>query len=191
MKFSKNVNNKKHAPKMIFFNENFFWKDSDNFWHRQLTLKVGILQFLTTFIQVYTRPKGLEYKGRACKICESVRQKLGHTITFMFGSAVDNESIKLKCRYCVQKNPNTVIGSFLIWKQNNNKKPRTESVIWSRVGWNNYFTIMFRIWESGKFYNSLPAKFPSVGASNTNFHFTDTRIFFVGCNTGTNSSWNF
>ena len=32
-------------------------KDSDNFWCRKLTLKVKILQFSTTFTQVYTRPK--------------------------------------------------------------------------------------------------------------------------------------
>ena len=30
---------------------------SDNFWHRRLTLKVRILRFLTTFMQVYARPK--------------------------------------------------------------------------------------------------------------------------------------
>ena len=40
MKFSKNVNNKEHAPKLIFFNEKKIEKDSDNFWHRKLTLKV-------------------------------------------------------------------------------------------------------------------------------------------------------
>ena len=40
MKFSKIVNNKKHAPKLIFFNEKKIEKDSDNFWHRKLTLKV-------------------------------------------------------------------------------------------------------------------------------------------------------
>ena len=31
LKFSKNVNNKKHAPKLIFFNEKKIEKDSDNF----------------------------------------------------------------------------------------------------------------------------------------------------------------
>ena len=30
-KFSKNVNNKKHAPKLTFFNEKKIEKDSDNF----------------------------------------------------------------------------------------------------------------------------------------------------------------
>ena len=48
MKLSKNVNNKKCAPQMIFFNEFFFYKDSDPFWHRKLTLKVRILPFGTT-----------------------------------------------------------------------------------------------------------------------------------------------
>ena len=31
LKFSKNVNNKNHAPKLIFFNEKKIEKDSDNF----------------------------------------------------------------------------------------------------------------------------------------------------------------
>ena len=37
---SKNVNNKKCAPKLIFFNEKKIEKDLDNFWYRKLTLKV-------------------------------------------------------------------------------------------------------------------------------------------------------
>ena len=37
---SKNVNNKKCAPKLIFFYEKKIEKDSDNFWYRKLTLKV-------------------------------------------------------------------------------------------------------------------------------------------------------
>ena len=57
LKFSKNVNNKKCAPKIIFFNEFFFQKDSDIFWHRKLTLKVRILPFLTTFAQLSARLK--------------------------------------------------------------------------------------------------------------------------------------
>ena len=57
MKFSKNVNNKKCAPKIIFFNEFFFKKDSDIFWRRKLTLKVRILPFLTTFAQLSARLK--------------------------------------------------------------------------------------------------------------------------------------
>ena len=32
------------APKIIFFNENYFQQDSDNFRRRKLTLKVKILQ---------------------------------------------------------------------------------------------------------------------------------------------------
>ena len=40
MKFSKNFNNKKRAPKLIFFNEKKIEKESDNFWQRKLTLKV-------------------------------------------------------------------------------------------------------------------------------------------------------
>ena len=49
LKFSTNVNNERCTPKIVFFNENFFQKDSNNFLHKKLTLKVRILQFLTTF----------------------------------------------------------------------------------------------------------------------------------------------
>ena len=37
---SKNANNKKCAPKLIFFNEKKIEKDSDDFWYRKLTFKV-------------------------------------------------------------------------------------------------------------------------------------------------------
>ena len=47
-----NVNNKKCAPKIIFSDENLFFKNSDIFLHRKLTLKVRILPFLTTFVQL-------------------------------------------------------------------------------------------------------------------------------------------
>ena len=57
MKFSKNVNNKKCAPKIIFFDENVDYKHSDIFWRRKLTLKVRILPFLTTFAQLSARLK--------------------------------------------------------------------------------------------------------------------------------------
>ena len=42
---------------IVFFNDKIFAKVSDNFWCTKLTLKVRILQFSTTFTQVYTRPK--------------------------------------------------------------------------------------------------------------------------------------
>ena len=45
LKLSKNVNNKKCAPKLIFFNKSKIEKDSDNFWHRKLTLKVKFWHF--------------------------------------------------------------------------------------------------------------------------------------------------
>ena len=35
---SKNVKNKKHAPKLVFFNEKKYEKDSNDFWQRKLTL---------------------------------------------------------------------------------------------------------------------------------------------------------
>jgi hypothetical protein len=38
---------KKWSPKLIFFNDFFFWKNSIDFWHRKLTLKVGFRHFLT------------------------------------------------------------------------------------------------------------------------------------------------
>ena len=43
---SKNVNNKKYPSKFVFFNEKN-QKDSDNYWHRKLTLKVKFWHFLT------------------------------------------------------------------------------------------------------------------------------------------------
>ena len=48
---------KKSAPIIIFFNENFFQNDFDNFWHRKLSLKFKILPFLKTFTQLTTRLK--------------------------------------------------------------------------------------------------------------------------------------
>ena len=47
MMLSKNVNNKKWTPKLVFFNEKKNLKDSGDFWHRKLTLKVKFYQFLT------------------------------------------------------------------------------------------------------------------------------------------------
>ena len=54
-KFSKNINNKKCNLKIRFLTEICFLKDSYNFWHRKLTLKVRILSFLTTFTQLTAR----------------------------------------------------------------------------------------------------------------------------------------
>ena len=51
MKFSKNINNKEHAPKLIFFNEKKIEKDSVNFWHRKLTLKVRNWHFSITWFR--------------------------------------------------------------------------------------------------------------------------------------------
>ena len=39
--------NKKCAPRLIFFYENFFYKDSDDFWLWKLTLKIRFWHFLT------------------------------------------------------------------------------------------------------------------------------------------------
>ena len=46
MILSKNVNDKKCAPKLIFFNEKKIEKDCDDFWHGKLTLKVKFWHFL-------------------------------------------------------------------------------------------------------------------------------------------------
>ena len=47
---SKNVNNNKYALKLVFFNEKKkIEKDSDNFWHRELTLKIKFWHYLTPF----------------------------------------------------------------------------------------------------------------------------------------------
>ena len=46
-KFSKNFINKSWSPNQIFFTEKKFWKDSTNFRHWKMTLKVRILQSLT------------------------------------------------------------------------------------------------------------------------------------------------
>ena len=35
------------SPKLVFFNEKKIKKDSDDFWHRKLTLKVKFGHFLT------------------------------------------------------------------------------------------------------------------------------------------------
>ena len=48
MTLSKNVNDKKCAPKLIFSNEKNE-KDSDDFWHRKLTLKVKFWHQLHQF----------------------------------------------------------------------------------------------------------------------------------------------
>ena len=45
LKLSKKSFYKSWAPKLIFSNEILFVKNSDNFWHRTMTLKVRILQF--------------------------------------------------------------------------------------------------------------------------------------------------
>ena len=42
-----NIFYKKRAPKQLFFNEKKNQKDSDDFWHRKLTLKVKFCHYLT------------------------------------------------------------------------------------------------------------------------------------------------
>ena len=46
LSLEKNVFNKKCSPKLIFLDEFFFWKNSVDFWHRKLTLKVQFWHFL-------------------------------------------------------------------------------------------------------------------------------------------------
>ena len=52
LKLSKNVFYKKCGPKLIFFNEKKIQKDSNDFWHRKLTLKVRFRHFLTTPVNI-------------------------------------------------------------------------------------------------------------------------------------------
>ena len=49
MILSKNVSDKKCAPKLLFFNEDKVEKVSDNFWHRKLTYKVKFWSNCGTF----------------------------------------------------------------------------------------------------------------------------------------------
>ena len=44
---SRNFNNEKCPPKLVFFNEKKVEKDSDDFWPRKLTLEVKFWHFLT------------------------------------------------------------------------------------------------------------------------------------------------
>ena len=57
LKFSENDNNKKPFSKLIFFNEKKIQKDSKDFWHRKLTLKVRLRHFLTTRLKVWKSVK--------------------------------------------------------------------------------------------------------------------------------------
>ena len=50
---SKQINNKKCAPKLVFFNQKKIAKDSDDFWPRKLTLKSDF----GTFWQLTVNPK--------------------------------------------------------------------------------------------------------------------------------------
>ena len=52
LKLSKNVFYKKCGPKLIFFNEKKIQKDSNDFWHRNLTLKVRFSHFLMAHVNI-------------------------------------------------------------------------------------------------------------------------------------------
>ena len=52
LKLSKNVFYKKCGPELIFFSEKKIQKDSNDFWHRKLTLKVRFRHFLTTPVNI-------------------------------------------------------------------------------------------------------------------------------------------
>ena len=55
LKLEKNVFYKKWPPKLIFLNFSFFWKNSVDFWHRKLTLKVWFWHFLTNWCSPYSQ----------------------------------------------------------------------------------------------------------------------------------------
>ena len=52
LKLSKNLFYKKCGPKLIFFDDIFFKKNSNVFWHRKRTLKVRFRHFLTTRVNI-------------------------------------------------------------------------------------------------------------------------------------------
>ena len=52
LKLSKNVFYKKGGPKLILSCEKKIQKDSNDFWHRKLTLKVRFRHFLTTPVNI-------------------------------------------------------------------------------------------------------------------------------------------
>ena len=58
------------------------WKDPDNVWHRKLTLKVKILQFLTTFTQMHARFKKI-YRALTWEAPEA--HIIGKNLPFGFG----------------------------------------------------------------------------------------------------------
>ena len=53
---SYHVNNNKCAPNLVFFNEKKIEKDSDDFWHRELTLKIKLWHFLRNKMQQFWFP---------------------------------------------------------------------------------------------------------------------------------------
>ena len=66
---SKSVNNKKCAPKLVFFNEKKNEKDSDDFGHRKFTLKVQFSHFGPSWQSYAKHPRTLivpDY-GQFCK----------------------------------------------------------------------------------------------------------------------------
>jgi hypothetical protein len=53
LKFSKNLINISWCYNQIFLTENIFWKDSTNFRHRKMTLKLRILKSLTRLFIIF------------------------------------------------------------------------------------------------------------------------------------------
>ena len=75
---------------MIFFYENIFLNDSDN---RKLALKVRILQFSTTFMQVYVRPKNLLKNGCIIEVTKkSFKKKWASKILFFNEKIIQKDS---------------------------------------------------------------------------------------------------
>ena len=70
-KLSKYGIHKRLSPIFVFFNENFFWKDSADFWLSKMALKIRILLYLTfntkssqiprTFLWPFSLTFGLVY----------------------------------------------------------------------------------------------------------------------------------
>ena len=120
---SKNANNKKCAPKLIFFNEKKkIEKDSDNFWYRKLTLKVGRLGdfalFDTSPLVQFSKFKNFLW------ICWFLCKILSNFVSLPW---------KLHNPYCHNPQTKKVFQSFY-WKRKRQEKMRT----WvNLLGWLN------------------------------------------------------
>ena len=62
LSLEKNVFNKKCSPKLIFLNEFFFRRNSVDFWHKKLALKVQFWHFLRPWRYVNLQNKAISFE---------------------------------------------------------------------------------------------------------------------------------